>query len=266
MTEFELRVRCLDRRDWWQWGGAILVTLLLTGALFSSTLPHVLGIHDVDFEFNLHQNVQLLIGLVLLFDIYTIYYQLQMSRLRRELAREIITNMALEKRGDELKTLAVLDPLTGLYNRRLAEERLKEEVSRAQRHHQPLTVMMIDLDDFKQINDAFGHAAGDRVLRECAAHLKKATRVSDVTARLGGDEFVVLLIECSEAQASKVLTHLGPFDVDFMGNKIPVAFSIGYAEYQQADNPAALLDRADKRLYEAKRSHKAAHAALAFHN
>lgn len=266
MNDFELRLRRLDRRDWWQWSGAILVTLLLTGALFSSTLPYVLGIHDADFEFNLRHNVQLLIGLVLLFDIYTIYYQLQMARLRRELAREISANIALEKRGDELKTLAVLDPLTGLYNRRLAEERLKEEVGRAQRHHQPLTVMLIDLDEFKHINDTFGHAAGDRVLKECAVHLKNATRVSDVTARLGGDEFVILLIDCSEAQASKVLTHLGPFEVDFMGNKIPVAFSIGYADCQQGDSPVGLLDRADKRLYDVKRSRKATPPDLAFHN
>ncbi|HEV2350108.1 MAG TPA: GGDEF domain-containing protein [Terriglobia bacterium] len=257
-------MRRLDRRDWWQWAGAILVTLLLTGALFSSTLPHVLRVQDAEFEFNLHQNVRLLVGIVLLFDINIIYSQLRITRLRRELALEIDANNALERRGDELKTLSVLDPLTGLYNRRLAEERLREEVSRAHRHHHPLTVMMIDLDDFKQINDGFGHAAGDRVLRECAAHLKKATRVSDVAARLGGDEFVVLLLDCSEPQASKVLAHLGPFEVDFTENKIQVAFSIGCSEYQAGDTPAGLLERADKRLYDAKRSHKRAPRALAF--
>lgn len=266
MNEIELRLRSLEHRDWWQWAGAICVTLLLTGAIFSSTLPHVLSLHDVEFESNLHQNVRLLLGLVLLFDVYTIYYQLQMSRIRRDLLREVEANVALERQAAELKDLAVLDPLTGLYNRRLAEERLSEEVSRAQRHHHHLTVMMIDLDCFKQINDGFGHAAGDRVLQECAAHLKRATRVSDVVARLGGDEFVVLLPECSEAQASKVLSHLRPFEVDFRENKIPVAFSIGYAEFQATDSPPRLLERADQRLYEVKRSRKTATSALAIHS
>lgn len=256
MNGIEVTLRRLENRDWWLWSGAIIVTLLLTGAVISLSLPHVLIVDEAESQYDLSQNVRGLMGLVLLFDIYTIYQQLQMTRLRRQLVQHLKVNSALEVRAEQLKNLAVLDPLTGLYNRRLIEERLAEEASRSQRGCRPLTVLMIDLDDFKQINDGYGHAAGDLVLQECAAHLKKATRASDVAARLGGDEFLVLLPECSEAQVSHVLNHLGTFGVDFKERRIPVAFSIGTAEYQPPESPAQLLERADQNLYEEKRSRK----------
>jgi len=257
MNGIEVTLRRLENRDWWLWSGAIIVTLLLTGAVVSLTLPHVLIVDEAESQFNLSEHVRALIGLVLLFDIYTIYQQMQMTRLRRQLVHHLNANTALEVRAEELKNLAVLDPLTGLYNRRLVEERLAEEVSRSQRWYRPLTVLMIDLDNFKQINDSYGHSAGDLVLQECAAHLKKATRASDIAARLGGDEFLVLLPECSGAQVAHVLAHLGPFEVDFNERRIPVAFSVGTAEYQPFESPAQFLERADQKLYEEKRSRKA---------
>jgi len=256
MNEIQVILRRLENRDWWLWSGAIIVTLLLTGAVVSLSLPHLLQVDDAESQFNLSQQVRALIGLVLLFDIYTIYQQMQMTRLRRQLVQHMNANAALEVRAEELKNLAVLDPLTGVYNRRLVEERLAEEVSRSQRGCRPLTVLSIDLDNFKQINDCYGHSAGDLVLQECAAHLKKATRVSDMVARLGGDEFLVLLPECSEAQVAHVLAHLGRFEVDFKERRIPVAFSIGCAEYRATEPPAQLLGRADQNLYEEKRSRK----------
>lgn len=261
MNGIEITLRRLENRDWWLWSGAIIVTLLLTGAVVSLSLPHVLIVDEAESQYNLSQNLRGLIGLVLLFDIYTIYQQMQMTRLRRQLVKHLNVNTALEVRAEELKNLAVLDPLTGLYNRRLVEERLAEEVSRSQRGCRPLTVLSIDMDNFKQINDGNGHAAGDLILQECAAHLKKATRASDVVARMGGDEFLVLLPECSEAQVSHVLNHLGPFEVDFKERRIPVAFSIGTAEYRPGELPARLLERADQNLYEEKRSRKASSQA-----
>jgi len=261
MNGIEATLRRLENRDWWLWSGAIIVTLLLTAAVVSLSLPHILIVDKAESQYNLSQNLRGLIALVLLFDIYTIYQQLQMTRLRRQLVQHLEANAVLEVRAEELKNLTVLDPLTGLYNRRLVEERLAEEVKRSQRGCRPLTLLSIDLDNFKQINDGYGHAAGDLVLQECAAHLKKATRASDAVARMGGDEFLVLLPECSEAQVSHVLNHLGPFEVDFKEQRIPVAFSIGTAEYQPPEPPARLLERADQDLYEEKRSRKASSTA-----
>jgi diguanylate cyclase (GGDEF)-like protein len=255
MKDIEIKLRQLERRDWWHWAVAIFVTLLLTVAIVSSTLPHI-SEEDANFRFNLNQNVRGLAGLVLLFDVYTIYQQLQLSRLRKRLVLEIAANAALEAHAHQLQQIAVLDPLTGLYNRRVCEERLKEEVSRSHRHHRPFSVLIIDLDDFKQINDRFGHPAGDLALKECSAHLKKATRASDIVGRLGGDEFLVLLPECEGQQLSKVLRHITPFDFIFKQESIRVAFSVGSAEAQESDSPETLMDRADKKLYEVKRSRK----------
>src|SRR5438046_8978906 len=98
--------------------------------------------------------------------------------------------------AEEFQEKAIRDTLTGLYNRRLAEERLMVEVTRSKRYGHPLSVLALDLNDFKLINDGYGHAAGDLVLKRFADRLKQAIRVPDLAARIGGDEFLVLLPEC----------------------------------------------------------------------
>jgi diguanylate cyclase (GGDEF)-like protein len=251
MNEIQSTVERLENKAWWLRFQTIIVILLLVGAIFSLSFP-------AESELNAGPYAGGLMGLLLLFALFAFYQQARMTRLRRQLAKYLSESDALEDRAEELEKLAVRDALTGLYNRRLAEERLGEEVCRAERAKRPLTVLMIDLDRFKQINDGYGHAAGDLILQECAAHLRKATRSSDVAARLGGDEFLVLLPECSSAHVKNVLVHLGPFEVNFKGQTIPVAFSIGSAEFKPPESPERLLERADQNLYEIKRRRKEA--------
>jgi diguanylate cyclase (GGDEF)-like protein len=141
-----------------------------------------------------------------------------------------------------------------LYNRRIADQRLAEEIARSRRHSSPLTVLAFDLDGFKQINDSYGHAAGDLVLKEFAVRLKSAGRFTDVAARTGGDEFLVLLPECQAGQVERVLARLRDLEVSQKGTRIPFAFSAGWAEYQPNESPQTLLERADRMLYESKRS------------
>jgi two-component system cell cycle response regulator len=190
-----------------------------------------------------------LIILVMVFNIYTIYQQVLIKRLRRQLA---------EKQGhsDILRNLAMVDPLTGLYNRRFAMQRLASEVARSERRGHPLTVLTLDLNDFKQINDMHGHPAGDQVLQEFAAHLNRVIRGSDLAVRLGGDEFLVLLPECTLEQLHLVLERLDSLDVDWQDHKIPVTFSAGWRQYQLGDRPEELLARADQALYASKRASK----------
>jgi diguanylate cyclase (GGDEF)-like protein len=239
----------IEKRDWWVWGYSIFVMLLLTFALFTFTLPALHQGAKTFLNFQVDDSVFGLFALVILLNLYTIYQQVLIKRLRRQLA---------EKQGHShiLRNLAMVDPLTGLYNRRFAVQRLAAEVYRSERRGHPLTVLTLDLNDFKQVNDQYGHPAGDHVLQEFAGHLNKVIRGSDLAARLGGDEFLVLLPECTLEQLQLVLGRLGSVEVIWQGRKIPVAFSAGWKQYEMGDRPEELLARADKALYAGKRAAK----------
>jgi diguanylate cyclase (GGDEF)-like protein len=239
----------IERRDWWVWGSSILVMLVLTFGIISLTLPALYQGAQTIFKISMGEAVFGLIALVVLFNVYTIYQQILIKRLRRQLA---------EKQGhsDILRNMAMVDPLTGLYNRRFAEHRLTAEVARSERKGHPLTLLTLDLNNFKQINDTHGHPAGDKVLQEFAACLNKVIRGADLAVRLGGDEFLVLLPECTQEQLQLVLGRLGSLEVDWQGNKIPVTFSAGWKEYELGDRPAEMLARADQDLYARKRASK----------
>src|SRR5947209_9183568 len=122
----------------------------------------------------------------------------------------------------------MIDPLTGSYNRRFGEQRLTAEVARSARRGHSLTVLMLDLNDFKKINDTYGHAAGDQVLQDFASHLNNVIRGSDLAVRLGGDEFLVILPECSTEQLNIVLDRLHALETEWQGQKIRVDFSAGW--------------------------------------
>src|ERR1700687_1764615 len=147
------------------------------------------------------------------------------KKLRRQFSTKLSEMRVLQARAEEFERLALVDPLTGLYNRRVAEERLAAEASRSRRYGHPLTVVSLDLDKFKHINDTYGHLAGDHVLKEFAARLGLAIRLSDVAARMGGDEFLVLLPECSTLQVGALLARLRPMEIEYDGNRIPISFS-----------------------------------------
>ena len=241
--------RRIDRRDWWVRSYSILVILLLTFAVISLTLPAILTGGETFFNIKLTEVVFGLITLIVLFNIYTIYQEILIKRLRRQL---------LEKQDHSyiLRNLAMIDPLTGLYNRRFAEQRLATEVARSERRGHPLTVLTLDLNNFKEINDTYGHPAGDQVLQEFASRLNKVIRGSDLAVRLGGDEFLVVLPECTLEQLKLVLDRLSAFELDWQGKKIPVTFSAGWKDYEMGERPEEMLARADQALYRSKRAGK----------
>jgi len=239
----------IEKRDWWVWGYSIFVMLLLTFAIITFALPAFHQGAKTFLNINIEDAVFGLFTLVVIFNIYTIYQQILIKRLRRQLA---------EKQGhsDILRNLAMVDPLTGLYNRRFALQRLAAEVARSERRGHPLTVLTLDLNLFKQINDQHGHPAGDHVLQEFAAHLNKVIRGSDLAVRLGGDEFLVVLPECTLEQLQLVLERLGSLEVLWQGQKIPVTFSAGWKQYEMGDRLEELLAAADQALYASKRAGK----------
>lgn len=245
--EHDSELRQIEKRDWRVWGYSVFVILLLTFAVVVLALPAVRQGAETIFNIKLSEAIFGLIGLIIIFNIYAITQEILIKRLRRQLA---------EKQGhsDLLRTLAMVDPLTGLYNRRFAEHRLAAEVSRSERKGHPLTVLTLDLNSFKQINDTYGHPAGDYVLQEFATHLNKVVRGSDLAVRLGGDEFLVVLPECTLEQLRLVLLRLGALEVTWQGQKIPVTFSAGWKEYEAGERPEQLLARADEDLYSRKRA------------
>ena len=246
----------LERRDWWLWAMAMIVMLLLTAAVGSLSFPELFKFDDPFFQFSLSQAVRGLVGLVLLFNTYTIYQQVTMKRLRKQLSQQLSAMSRLQMTAEKFHRDATVDALTGLYNRRFAEERLKGEVDRSRRYGHPLTVVAIDLNDFKPVNDKYGHTAGDQVLKEFAERLLKATRTSDLTVRMGGDEFLVILPECPVGQVQAMLARLSPMEVNYQGQKISVTFSAGWVGYEHGETPEHFVDRADKTLYADKRKKK----------
>jgi diguanylate cyclase (GGDEF)-like protein len=154
----------------------------------------------------------------------------------------------------ELTRLAITDPVTGLWNRHRGREFLVAQTTQADREREPLSALMVDIDNFKSINDTFGHQAGDRVLIELARRLAGAVRGADMVARWGGEEFVILLRDCrlddAVDKADKIRRQIA--DEPFTGVGT-VTVSIGAAQLTVDEESGAWLARADKALYQAKR-------------
>lgn len=160
---------------------------------------------------------------------------------------------------EQLRRLATRDALTGLRNRREMETVLQEELSRSRRYHLPLSLLFIDCDGFKQVNDQYGHECGDAYLCHLGEALRRLLRADDSVFRFAGDEFVVVLPN----QSVQAATHIGARlqealtaePLEWEGHRIPIAFSVGVAGNEQPgmEDSRALLRHADQRLYEQKR-------------
>jgi len=176
----------------------------------------------------------------------------------RDISRRIATEAALAESRSELERMARVDALTDLANRRQFEERLQLALRRQQRQGSALALMYLDVDHFKHINDTWGHAAGDIVLRAFAGRLVRCVRATDLVARLGGDEFVVLIEDASlpgdaETVARKLLAEMR-HGIDIDGTALMATTSIGIAHATAPTDAATLLATADAALYEAKQA------------
>lgn len=178
------------------------------------------------------------------------------ARLRQGRDDLAAINSTLSQRNKELAQLSVTDSLTGLYNRKHLMETLTNEVARARRHKRPFSVLMIDIDHFKQYNDRFGHLAGDNLLAKMGSVFKESIRSVDYAARYGGEEFLVMLPEtelggaCESAERIRAQVATEAFG---NGNK-QITVSIGVAAFRDHGNtPESIIASADAALYQAKR-------------
>jgi diguanylate cyclase (GGDEF)-like protein len=188
----------------------------------------------------------------------TVFNQMA-DRLRRSHAEIMAANKAMQQQNEMLETLSVTDSLTGLYNRSKLDAILADELARFNRTQRQFSLLMLDIDHFKTLNDTYGHVSGDQILTAVAQILLQSVRSIDYAARYGGDEFVIILVETPAGMARKTAERIRlqvenmRYSVD--GTKIPITVSIGIVQCQSIDaTPTMLLARVDTALYEAKRT------------
>ena len=175
---------------------------------------------------------------------------------RAENLRLVGENARLQARIDELERMADSDPLVDIYNRRA----FVREIARAQtmngRYHIPSTVVFLDLNDFKGVNDRYGHAIGDDLLRAIGVTLSEGVRECDLVARLGGDEFGVLLFkttpEVARAKAAALQTRIQGCRIDLPTGTVGVDAAWGVASCEPGCDPESVLSRADRAMYRGK--------------
>lgn len=184
---------------------------------------------------------------------------------RNELIARVRTQLRRKRYADALRTTltdsiqaALVDALTGLYNRRYLETHLSAMLEQAAARGNPLSLMVLDIDHFKSINDTWGHDAGDEVLRDFAQRVQRGVREADLVCRLGGEEFVVIMPEAEQRYAATIaervrrLIEAEPFSIEGGARQIRVTVSIGLAEARGDRAPDAFFRRADKALYRSK--------------
>ncbi|MCJ7569557.1 MAG: diguanylate cyclase [Anaerolineales bacterium] len=177
---------------------------------------------------------------------------------------ELALSRALERRYlvnenkrlfEEIQRLAVTDSLTGLYNRHKLQDSLNTEVERAKRYNRPLSIIMVDMDELKVINDTYGHAAGDEALKVVAKSIERSIRKVDLGTRFGGDEFIVLLPEADREEAASVAKRIREtiMEMEFESGKLSV--SMGVVQWHEGfDTPKDFVHAVDEAMYLAKRS------------
>ncbi len=180
------------------------------------------------------------------------------ARLATALAEHVALALANQRLREALRNQSIIDPLTGLFNRRYLEKVLERECRRASRSGRPLALLMIDADKFKQFNDLWGHEGGDAVLRELSGVMQSMFRGEDVACRYGGEEFVILLadatLEAARARAEELRVAVHHLSVEHRKHPVgAITISLGVAALpEHGTTPDALVEAADRALYEAK--------------
>jgi diguanylate cyclase (GGDEF)-like protein len=183
-------------------------------------------------------------------------HYIEQERLFDIATEELGRILALERSHQLLYQQAIRDPLTGLYNRRHMTELLRSEMEEARRFRQPLSLLALDLDRFKEINDRFGHGTGDQVLVIAAQRMAFGLRKVDRLARIGGEEFLVLCprtdLDGAALLAERIRESIAEGPVPGLPEEQRITVSLGVATLKEGESAEAFIDRADRRLYEAK--------------
>jgi len=231
---------------WKGWKRAVLVILTLVDGLALATVDFYYPqlIHPYATEFNRYLDVTMGIITSFIPSVFGIVYIIDSFDREHE---------TVLRQNEELSKMAVTDDLTGLCSRAYLFSRLKEAINRSKRYGFPLSVIMFDVDHFKEINDRCGHQAGDEALKRVASILRGGVRGSDVVGRYGGEEFIVVL-ENTSAESARIVAEklrLAIYNVDIMVSCAKVTVSAGVAEYR-GESLDEFFMRVDEALYRAK--------------
>lgn len=241
----------LEKRDGELWLIVSLAGLLVGAGLLAVLYPAAfLKQGSIHFEITVSRPLVLgLVALMALLNTYLLTRRLEIRRLREELISRTIQQELTQQQS-------FTDPLTEIYNRHSLEDMAGRFMSQAKRSKKSLTFMLIDVDDFKQVNTKFGHLTGDVVLANTAALLKHSVRGSDAVFRYGGDEFLILLADTSSIDArhvvNRIRTGLDEWNRAKHLENFELSLSIGVAEWSEGRTLDALLDSADHEMYAVK--------------
>ena len=240
----------LEKRDWELWSIVCLTGILVSAGLFAILFRAAFRADTVHFELTVSR--PLVIGLFVLIALLNTYLVTKRYEVRR--LREQLISSTLQQQVTEQQSFT--DPLTEVYNRRALDQVAGRFISQARRRRNPLSFLMIDADNFKEVNTRFGHLTGDFVLAELAGVLKSSIRGSDAVVRYGGDEFLMFLADTDATGAQTVLRRIrGKLDdLNSLANieDFHVSVSIGVAEWNDGETLDEMLDRADRKMYEQK--------------
>lgn len=261
LARVSTQLRALEKRDWELWlivsGTGILVGAAFIALAFPSAILHEGNVH---FEFTVSRELFIsLMALIILLNTYVISRRLELRR-----TREMVISTTIQ--SELIRLQSFTDPLTEVYNRRMLDDMFHRYVSHAKRSSKPMTVLVVDVDRFKDINTRFGHLTGDFVLAEIASLLRGAVRGTDAVVRYGGDEFLVFLAESAPAGAEVVNNRIAKSVQDWnaaghLGN-FDLTLSIGLAEWKDGLSLDEMLNTADQKMYSAKEARKRGAATL----
>jgi diguanylate cyclase (GGDEF)-like protein len=241
----------LEKRDWELWLIVSLTGVLVSTGLAAILFPAAFFKHD-NMHFEVTVSRPLATGLFILLALlntYLVTKRLEIRRLREKLISSTIQQELARQQS-------FTDPLTEIYNRRSLEEMAERFISHARRLKNPLSLLLIDVDRFKDVNTTFGHLTGDVVLADTASLLKNSVRGSDAVFRYGGDEFLIILADTSRSGAGKVIERIRAYLLDWNRagtlDGFELSLSIGISEWSDGVTLDELLDEADRQMYAEK--------------
>jgi diguanylate cyclase (GGDEF)-like protein len=254
------QLSALEKRDWELWTIVSGTGILIGAGFIALAFPSAI-LHEGTWHMEVDVSRELFISLIALLILLNTYVISRRMELRR--TRELVISTTIQ--SELIRLQSFTDPLTEVYNRRMLDDMFRRYVAHATRLEKPLTVMVVDVDRFKDINTKFGHLTGDFVLAEIASLLKAAVRGSDAVIRYGGDEFLIFLADSAVVGAEVVNNRIAKSVEDWNAaghlSHFELTLSIGLGEWKENMTMDEILNEADQKMYSTKeaRKRKASH-------